>query len=334
MYRTRSLCIFNAFLLSVLAFGVIIGCGSRLNETGEKTSGPSSLDVTTVLAGPKPVFVSDYFSFVGADDRGHVAFAIDNDRSRRGNKFDADAHVFLHDERGGWIRVSGNGSYENKKRELLRIPDSPDFLFIGKVENGITLDSPRNKLKLIVGPMQERFTRITSEAIFSLGSMSATLSWNDRVIPGRVIYEYIFMVNISPWYSYVSGLFYNDFQGLYLETSEGGDFYLRNEKGTAWSRAFGKVPGFLVLDRKSEVLEDLRIEVSERSLAFGFYTWPGTWHVSWQGSKGAGSLRLTVVDRKNSTNWIIGGFAMAVVAGELSYGGKTRPVYGLAELIR
>jgi hypothetical protein len=41
-----------------------------------------------------------------------------------------------------------------------------------------------------------------------------------------------------------------------------------------------------------------------------------------------------VVDRKTVTNWVIGGFDMAVVAGELSYGGKTAKVYGLAELIR
>ena len=34
------------------------------------------------------------------------------------------------------------------------------------------------------------------------------------------------------------------------------------------------------------------------------------------------------------TNWLIGGFAMGVITGEISYGGKVRPVYGLAELIR
>jgi hypothetical protein len=50
--------------------------------------------------------------------------------------------------------------------------------------------------------------------------------------------------------------------------------------------------------------------------------------------EGPGSLSVTVVDRKNVTNWVIGGFAMAVVSGELTYDGKIGPVYGLAELIR
>jgi hypothetical protein len=334
MDHTRGCKPFNAFFLSILAFGVITGCGPAPGETGEKASGTVALDVAAALSGPKPIFVSDYFSFVGADETGHVVFAIDNDRSRRGSRFDADAHVFLHDERDGWISVSGSGSYRNRGKELLRIPDSPDFYFHGEAASGITLDSPRNGLTLTVEPMQERFARSTSEAIFSLGSASATLSWKGRVIPGRVIYEYIFMVDLSPWYSYLSGLFYNDFQGLYLETADDGDCYLRSEKGTAWSRAFGRVPGFLVLDRKNEAMKDPQIEVSERSLAFGFYTWPAKWHVSWQGSKGAGSLSVAVLDRKIVTTWIIGGYAMAVVSGELSYGGKTRPVYGLAELIR
>jgi hypothetical protein len=97
---------------------------------------------------------------------------------------------------------------------------------------------------------------------------------------------------------------------------------------------FEKVMGFQVIDGQSEILRDLRIEVPERSFGFGFYRWPQAWRVSWQGSKGAGSLLLRVIDQKTVTNWLIGGFAMAVVTGELAYGGKTRHVYGLAELIR
>ncbi|HET7318989.1 MAG TPA: hypothetical protein VFK23_07645 [Nitrospirota bacterium] len=320
-------------IVMVLALDLLTACDILSGKAGEKPS-RTPLDVPSVLAGSKPVFVSDYFSFVGSDERGHVAFAIDNDRSRRGNKFSADAHVFLHDERTGWVTVSGNGGYENRRGELLRIPDSPDFQFIGEVKDGITLVSPRNRLTLSIDPMQERFSRATGDALFSMGSTSATLAWGDRVIPGRVIYEYLFVLNLSPWYSYLSGLFYNDFQGLYLETGDGGDFYLRSEKKTGWSRSFGNALGFQVLDRKSEVLEDLRISVPERSLAVGFYRWPRAWQASWRGSRGRGSLTVKVVDRKNVTNWFIGGFAMAIVEGELSYDGSVRPVYGLAELIR
>ena len=319
--------------MMVLTLELLSACDILSGKSEEKPPAVP-LDVAAALAGSKPVFVSDYFSFIGSDDRGHVAFAIDNDRSRRRNKFSADAHVFLHDEHEGWITISGSGGYQNRRGDLLRIPDSPDFQFEGDVKGGITLVSTRNRLTLSVGPMQERFTRTTDDLLFSMGSTSATLAWRDRVIPGRVIYEYIFMVNPSPWYSYLSGLFYNDFQGLYLETSDGSDFYLRSEKGTGWSRTFGNTLGFQVLDRRSEVLEKLQVRVPERSLTTGFYRWPKAWQVSWRGSRGGGSLAVKVVDRKNVTNWLIGGFAMAVVTGELSYNGSVRPVYGLVELIR
>jgi len=301
-------------------------------ETRAPIVGP--LDINQTLAGTEPVFVSDYFSFIGADDKGRVAFAIDNDRYRSGSKFTADAHVVLHDEHLGWIAVSGAGSYDNTKKDILRIPDSPNFKFSGDVNNGIILDSPRNNLKLSVAPMIERLSRMGVESVFSLGSAEATLKWRDRTIRGRVIYEYIFKKNLSPWYSWFSGLFYSDFQGLYLMTDDGGDFYFRTSKGEAWSELGEKVLGFQVLGSDSEVLKDLRIEVRERSYAFGLYQWPKTWWVSWRGKKGAGTLSAQVVDQKTLTNWLIGGFAMGVVTGELSYDGTVRPIYGLAELIR
>jgi hypothetical protein len=311
--------------------------GAKIDETSAaETRAPvvGPLDIDQTLAGTAPVFVSDYFSFIGADGKGRVAFAIDNDRYRSGSEFTADAHVVLHDEHLGWIAVSGAGSYDNTKKELLRIPDSPSFKFSGDVNKGIILDSPRNDLKLSVAPMIERLSRLGVESVFSLGSAAATLKWRDRTIRGRVIYEYIFQKNLSPWYSWFSGLFYNDFQGLYLMTDDGGDFYFRTSNGEAWSELGEKVLGFQVLGSDSEVLKDLRIEVLERSCAFGLYRWPKTWRVSWRGKKGIGTLSAQVVDQRTVTNWLIGGFAMGVVTGELSYDGTVRPIYGLAELIR
>src|SRR3989454_1248443 len=45
------------------------------------------------------IYVSDYFSFVGADQEGRVAFALDNNRGRDGEAFQAEHFVVLHDER-------------------------------------------------------------------------------------------------------------------------------------------------------------------------------------------------------------------------------------------
>jgi len=96
---------------------------SNLTAKSQQLVGRSDqLNIAAALAGTGPVFISDYFSFAGADEKGHVAFAIDNDRARRGGKYTADAHVVLHAEHGGWIAVSGAGSYVNKKRSCCAFP--------------------------------------------------------------------------------------------------------------------------------------------------------------------------------------------------------------------
>ena len=59
------------------------------------------------------LYVSDYFSFVGQDSEGHVALALDNNRGRDGEAYQAEHFVVLHDERHGWMNVTGNGPYEN-----------------------------------------------------------------------------------------------------------------------------------------------------------------------------------------------------------------------------
>src|SRR5207244_4365034 len=85
------------------------------------------------------IYVSDYFSFVGADQHGRVAFALDNNRGRDGEAFQAEHFVVLHDEQDGWMDVAGNGPYDNPKKELARIPDSPFFQFTSATEAGLTL---------------------------------------------------------------------------------------------------------------------------------------------------------------------------------------------------
>lgn len=44
-------------------------------------------------------------------------------------------------------------------------------------------------------------------------------------------------------------------------------------------------------------------------------------------------LILTQSERKRIANWVIGGFSMGIVKGELHYAGKRQPIYGFAELI-
>ncbi len=278
------------------------------------------------------IYVSDYFSFVGADNQGHVAFALDNNRGRDGEAFQAEHFVVLHDERRGWVAIPGNGFYDNSKQELTRIPDSEFFQFHGSPESGLTVVSEKSQLTLKIDPLVERTRRTHEGSVTWMGSAAALLTWQGRTIPGRVLYEYLMMPNFNRLTRTYWGL-WKDFQGLYLKAGANGDIYLHSQQSERIAALAGKLVGFSVLEERTEVLTDLTVEVLDRDLALGLYRWPTAWTVTWTGAKGPAQLRLTAFDRNKIAGWVIGGFAMALVRGELSYDGRTIPIYGLVELL-
>ena len=106
------------------------------------------------------LYVSDYFSFVGEDANGRVAFALDNNRGRDGESWQAEHFVVLHDEREGWISLKGTGSYENSTHELQNIPTSSFFQIDGTPQTGFSIVSPPNELTLSVEPIPNRLDQV------------------------------------------------------------------------------------------------------------------------------------------------------------------------------
>jgi hypothetical protein len=277
--------------------------------------------------------VSDYFSFVGADKQGHVAFAIETSRGRDGSAYQAEhPYMVLHDEYQGWVDLVGAGRYENTNNELLPIPDSPCFQFVGQSATGLTIHSPVNQLTVSIAPIKDHISRSDRENIFSLGSASARLIWKERMIQGRLIYAYLVKKNFNLMTRRsLKGL--AEFQGLYLLVGSMDDLYIQRQRGESAFTLLGSLLGFSVLSGQPKQLDTLRFEVPKYSLALGTYRWPTVWQASWQGSKGPASLDLKLLSRKQIGNWFFAGFSMGVVAGRLSYDGEELPVYGLAELL-
>lgn len=296
----------------------------------------SAQEPGALIAASDRVYVSDYLSFVGADAQGHVAFAIDTNRGRDGGVYQAEhLYVVLHDEYRGWIDVAGAGRYENTKRELLPIPDSPAFQFLGKPETGLTIESAANRLSLRIDPVVERVRHADGGTIFSLGSAPAVLAWRERVIHGRLIYEYLVKrdFNLMTRRS-LKGL--AEFQGLYLLAGGADDLYIqsvRKQHGEGPFALLGDRLGFAVRGDRSERLGELRFAATKHALAPGAYRWPTAWRVDWHGGEGPASLALRLLTRKQIGNWFLAGFSMGIAAGELSSGGRKTPVYGLAELL-
>lgn len=277
-------------------------------------------------------YYSDYFSFVGEDPRGKVAFALDTNRGQDGAAFQAEHFLVLHDERRGWIDVRGNGSYLNPNGVLEAIPDSPDFAFAGTAEKGIAITSRTNGIALDVAPVPQILERKQAQGRFWLGAASATLRWDGRTIPGRVIFEYLHREGWNRLTRKYPGQ-WRDFHGVYLAVEGGGDFYFHRQDPAEEEPLTGTVVGFAIVGGKPAVLGDLAIEVPRRAQALGFYRWPEAWRGSFRAGASRGGLELDLTERKVIANWAIGGFAMGIVKGTITIGGERRAVYGLGELI-
>jgi hypothetical protein len=290
----------------------------------------------SLLAGPAQgaellSYYSDYFSFIGEDAQGKVAFALDNNRGQDGERFQAEHFAVLHDERMGWIALHGTGAYPNPAGALRNIPDSADFAFSGKPENGIRIHSSSNSLTLDIQALKPVVERAQGEARYWLGSAAATLAWRDRTLRGRVIYEYLY----RPGWNRLTRKYFgqwHDFHALYLRV-DGGDLYFHHEEPVGEEPLHGREVAFIVLDNRPADLRDLSVEVTRRTQALGLYRWPQAWRVAFVADGVAYRLDLALVERKAVSNWILGGFSMGIANGELTGNGNSLPVYGLAEII-
>ena len=311
---------------------VLAGLLSLMPVAVQADSDNRSKATTPAIQEASLIYVSDYFSFIGRDCQGHVALALDNNRGRDGESYQAEHFVVLHDEREGWVKLAGNGAYENSRHELARIPDSASFQFEGATKTGLTISSEPNQLTLRIDPLLVRTGHTHEQAIVQMGSAPAVLTWRDRTIVGRVIYEYLIMPDFNRLTRTYWGLWKN-FQGLYVLAEPAGDICLHRQQSERIAALVGHLAGFAVLEGETDVMEQLQVEVLERAFAWGFYRWPTAWRMTWTGRNGPASMTLTLSDLNTIAGWVIGGFAMGIVRGEISYAGRTTPLYGLAELL-
>jgi len=285
-------------------------------------------------------YFSDYFSFVGEDAKGKVAFALDTNRGQDGAAYQAEHFLVLHDETSGWAALQGNGRYPNTQKILQGLPDSEHFQFQGKPEEGIAISGPTNALSLTIDPLPTLIDRQNGNDHYRMGAAPAILNWQGRRLVGRVIYEYIQFDNWNRLTRTYFG-FWKDFHGLYAMTTEAGsdrrgDFYLHAQQSEKLAPLIGKVEGFATFEDETLRLSEADIETGDTEFAWGFYRWPLSWIGQVAGENPESELRFEIAlsQQKRFANWVIGGFAMGIITGELHYQGKRFSVYGLGEIIK
>jgi hypothetical protein len=260
-----------------------------------------------------------------------VAFAIDNNRGKDGEKYQAEHFLVLHDEREGWVGLLGNGKYENKNRELVTIPDSPYFAIEGSANKGFVIKGRENDLTFATEPMTMTLSRRSDEGLYEMGSSDAALKWKGRTIKGRVIYEYL----VKPGFNRLARINWSvgkNFRGLYLLVSGTGDMYFHHRGGKPSSITLPQ-DGFLVLNGKSRVLPFSEVQATRSRQALGIYRWTLAWEGKVQLEGKSASISIETLDFKVINGWIIGGFAMGIVKGTLEVDGKRYTLYGFSELI-
>ena len=167
-----------------------------------------------------------------------------------------------------------------------------------------------------------------------MGSTPATLHWHGRTLKGTVIYEHLSMPGFNRLTRRYTDLWTESY-GFYAWIGNRGDHvYLhRQEDPTRLSPLIGNLVGLSIFDQHKRPMKGLELKVLRRRQALGIYRWPLEWTAKWQSDKVEGSMTLSLSDLKVISNFFVGGLAMGIIQGEITYNGQRQSVYGLVELL-
>ena len=293
-------------------------------------------EIEANIASADTAMFTDYYSFVGRDERGWIGFAIDNNRQRAGSEYEADHATFMYDAEIGFVDLVGYGTYETSDEALLHVPDSAYFTF-ERSESETVLTSTKHDLVLRFGRTEPHFHDSRPQASALMGLAPATLSWQGRELTGDIVSERLGFKDFDrrKMGSALAKqtLSNKGFHGLYLTTEHSEVIYLRASNMELGLIDGPSAVGFGNPGGHSGMFRSVNISVDAWRAAPGFYRLPRSWSATW-GEGGEFSLSVSEADSKIYTNWALGGFAMTWVEGTLrSAAGDRSHVAGFAELI-
>ena len=279
-------------------------------------------------------YYSDYISFVGSDERGYVYLAHDNNRGQTGDQYFADHWIAMYDDATGWVDIAGSAHYPNREKLLSSIPDSEHFQFSGRAETGLSFNSASNNMALSIEPLPRTLLRENADGVFWVGGAPATFVWKGRKLHGRVLFEYLQRHN---WNRFTEAFEANwrNFNGLYLMTSTGADFYVHYHEREGGSDLTGRLVGLASWAVPAPV-SNLDFEIASTvAVPWRSYRCPSRWRVDFDHAGRSWRLELFTAERRNIADWTTGGFFMSTVEGRISAlkGSEQLDVIGWAELL-
>ena len=182
--------------------------------------------------------------------------------------------------------------------------------------------------------MEERVSRKDGQSSYRMGSSQGTLKWQDRTLKGWVIHERLEMADFNRLTHQYFDLWTESY-GIYAWIDGSPDFlyFHKQANETRLTPLVGNLVGFGVFANNGEHLQNLKLTVMDSTQAWGLYQWPRNWKGQWIGRKGLGAITMDISDLQVISNFILGGLAMGIIQGEITYDGKTRKIYGMGELL-
>ena len=273
-------------------------------------------------------YYSDYFSFVGSDTQGRVAFTIECNRGQEGSTWQAEHSFLLFDEHNKWLPLQGTGAYDNSNGHLEKIPDSPWFRFSSSKSGALSIESDPHNLSLIIQPHEYIVHRENGLAAMHAGSGVATLRWKDRIVEGRACHNKLYLPGINR-FTRRYPTFYSNFHSLYVRLGGGGDFYAHIQDGSQLARLMGRREGFYLMDDTHRHLPDFKLFCITHEPSLGMFKWPLSWRGFLDVDGEECTIELKVIDRKNTSQWFIGGTAVGIIEGALHLPTGDQTLYGI-----
>ena len=216
------------------------------------------------------LYVSDFFAFVGNDASGHVSFAFDNNRGRDGETWQGEhLLMLLHDEHDGWQQLEGAGAYDNTKKKLLTIPNSPYIECRGTRTTGLTFTHLQSQFTLEVQPIRKRVSRKDDDSSYYMGSSAGTMTWQGRTLSGWVIHEHLKIVDFNRLTQNYFDLWTESY-GLYAWVEDSPHFlYLHQQADeTRLTPLVGNLVGFAEMNKEGEHLQNLTLTLQSSTQAW------------------------------------------------------------------
>ena len=198
--------------------------------------------IRPAVAGGPLQYYSDYISFVGDDAQGSVYFALDTNRGRDGDAYQADHFFAAYADGEGFLDLHGHGRFDNTEKQMASTPSSYYFRFDGTPETGLTMSSPINGIEMSIEPLERTLLIEPGDGYFWVGAAAARMSYGKRTLSGRVLYEALFFDNWNRFARSYDDM-WNNFNGLYLRTDSDRDFYLHSQESPSMSKRVGRLEG-------------------------------------------------------------------------------------------